>query len=178
MVSKYGKSYGKLINIKKNFYSENDRLLNNNDSIAKKYIKQPIREKCKLCESPLQNSKENSFISHNIEYELCELCGHLNGKNMDTKEFADSVYCDGDYNLNYSESLKKDYNDRMTEIYLPKAQFLKDIVGLNNRLLDIGAGSGYFVSATKYLGYDSIGIEISEKQVEFANLMMSCGGGG
>ena len=41
----------------------------------------------------------------------------------------------------------------------------------NIKVLDDGAGSGYFVGALKRLGIDASGIEISKAQVEFANRM-------
>ena len=64
------------------------------------------------------------------------------------------------YSKIYLEKQKKDYNKRIKNIYLPKANFLienlkkeKKINYIKNKyqFIDIGCGSGYFLSSLKNL---------------------------
>ena len=120
--------------------------------------------------------------SHGIDYIVCPECGHLNSAHEDTDDFASKVYVEDDYSKNYSMKDKESYDRRMNMIYVPKAQFLIDSLkkdGISEiRDLDIGAGCGYFVAALHSFGISSTGIEVSDTEVEFGNLMMGMDGSG
>lgn len=74
-----------------------------------------------------------------------------------------------------SESSRERYDKRMQDIYLPKVKFLADILEQEGLLpdqihvLDIGAGSGYFVSACDDMHISCCGIDMSSEQVNFGN---------
>lgn len=170
MEKKYGKSYGDIAGIKRNFFEENERLLKRNKAIGEIYRKQPLRTKCKLCGHSLNTGKEKSFVSHNIEYKICASCTHVNGIHDDTIAFSDALYSVQDYGQTYySEKDKQAYQLRMESIYRPKVLFLKQVLKNVGSILEIGAGSGYFCAAAHKEGYDIVGVEISESQVEYAN---------
>ena len=120
--------------------------------------------------------------SHGIDYIVCPECGHLNSAHEDTDDFASKVYVEDDYSKNYSMKDKESYDRRMNMIYVPKAGFLIESLkkdGIEEiKDLDIGAGCGYFVAALHSFGISSTGIEVSDTEVEFGNLMMGMDGAG
>ena len=74
----------------------------------------------------------------------------------DTESFCKKLYTDSkgaDYAETYNSRLAKEFNQRVKDIYVPKAKFLCDsLVDFGHVLnelkyADFGAGSGYFVSA-------------------------------
>lgn len=116
------------------------------------------------------------FSSHGITYAMCPVCQHINGVYDDTLQFSETIYSGQTssgrtYAQNYSESDQIEYIHRKELIYIPKVQFISEILTEKPRILEIGAGSGYFCAAADDLGYDIQGLEISEEQVKFVNDM-------
>ena len=179
---RFGKSFGDLNSLKQNFFNNNDGMLKMADGMADIINAQPKRECCKICGTPLKEAG-NIVHSHNIDYIVCDKCGHLNSANEDTDDFASKVYVEDDYSKNYSMKDKENYDRRMNMIYVPKAQFLIDCLkkdGLSSgdiKDLDIGAGCGYFVAAMHSFGIESTGIEVSATEVEHGNAMIGDGKG-
>ena len=171
----YGKSVGEILKIKNDFFEHNDKMLELSSHQADALLRQPERKVCKICGEPI--SGEKLYTSQRMDYFLCGKCGHVNSRYEDTPDFAKAVYITDNYEYNYSEADKAAYLNRMENIYIPKAKFLLDTLkgwGLGQediKLLDDGAGSGYFVRACQELGIRALGIEISKAQVEFANKM-------
>ncbi len=169
---KYGKPFGNLNQLKTSFFENNDGMLEMADGMAEIFSKQPKREKCKICGTEL---KKVLITSHKLGYIECEKCHHLNGEYEDTDEFASKVYVEDDYSRNYSSKDKEEYEKRLNTIYIPKAEYLKDCLkkeAINKvKILDIGAGCGYFVAAARRLEMDASGIEVSENQVNYGNAM-------
>lgn len=178
-VRKYGKRSAEIITQKNSFFEENDRHLAVERSIAELYIGQPSRLECKNCGTLLPEGFD--FVELETEYLFCDVCGHLNGRYQDSNAFCEQVY-HGDegerYGLNYSVADREAYFERMRSIYLPKADFLIDVLrgdaAASDTLsfTDFGAGSGYFVAALDTLGREVEGYEISAVQVDFANAML------
>ena len=177
-MQKHGKSSNHLFNIKKSFFQNNDELLKQSIEYSKKYKEQPVRLTCKNCNEKLS---EIIFTKFEIDYFLCQNCGHISGGHEDTVDFCNSIYANdkgADYAKRYNHDDLKSYQNSVNTIYLPKAQFLIDALNEEEKsveslsFLDIGAGSGYFLSALNKLGLDDIsGFEVSETQVQFANKM-------
>lgn len=167
---KYGKPFGNLNSMKRNFFDNNDGMLKMADEMADVLSKQPKREYCKICGSKLAAPL---FYSHNLGYIKCDKCNHLNSEFEDTNEFASKVYVEDDYSKNYSAPDKEGYEKRLNSIYVPKAEFLKESLAKDNfkdiNVLDIGAGCGYFVSALRRLNIPALGIEVSKNQVDYGN---------
>ena len=74
------------------------------------------------------------------------------------------------YAKSYHETNTKKFLIRQKKIYDPKAVFLKNSFKNHKKIkvLDIGAGSGYFLSSLLDCKFrDAKGVEVSKKQVEF-----------
>ncbi len=171
----YGKSVGEILKIKNDFFEQNDEMLALSAHQADALLAQPLRRTCKICGGTLPEGK--LYTSQRMGYLLCPACGHVNSVHEDTRAFADAVYLEDHYECHYSAEDREAYLHRMRTIYLPKAEFLLETLeaeGLGKddiRILDDGAGSGYFVRACQELGLVALGVEISAAQVEFANNM-------
>jgi len=176
---KYGKPSKEMLSHKQDFFLNNDELLSHSIDLNKLYAQQPARTKCKNCNFAISKI---DFKKLYVDYSICEKCGHLNGKNEDSEYFGSQVYTNNKgvaYSKNYNSKTKAIYDKRTTDIYLPKAQFLKeaflnfDIEPKTLSFSDIGAGSGYFISSMKNLGFKNIkGYDVSEQQVTFGNAMI------
>jgi 2-polyprenyl-3-methyl-5-hydroxy-6-metoxy-1,4-benzoquinol methylase len=178
MMKRYGKSLHDIFTIKQSFIDQDRELVKENLLLADIARQQPKRQKCKNC---LTNFTEEPLLKkHEINYYLCQECNHLNGEFEDTNEFAQVVYVDEvtDYSKNYSEQSKEKWNERVRKIYNPKAEYLLACLDSESKnkdfsVLDIGAGSGYFLKALMNSGFKDVGgYEVSEKQVQLANTML------
>lgn len=179
---RFGKSSGALLSQKRNFFEDNDALLEASKRVADVYRRQPLREACKCCDRPLGGQR---FTKQEIEYILCENCTHLNGAFADTDDFCASLYTDAggaQYAATYSAADKAAYSARVTGIYVPKAEFLDSALRecgehpTEMTFADFGAGSGYFVGAMREVGLArSHGYDVSHVQVQLANSMIADG---
>lgn len=179
-MKRYSKPLGNLLDFKQDFFKSNDSKLEELRNIASVYRSQSRRKACKNCEHQLDASPSECFTKLGVEYCICPRCGHCNGLYEDTEDFCRSLYTADhgkNYANNYSASDIRQYKERVSEIYIPKAQFLMDaLVELGqppSRLVDFGAGAGYFVSAAIESGFDDItGYEPSETLVNLGNAMI------
>ena len=169
---KYSKPFGNLNSLKTSFFNDNDGMLDMADGMADVLLMQPKRTKCKICGASLGSPL---FRSHRIGYIECPSCGHLNSECEDTDDFASKVYIEDDYSKNYSAADSASFIKRRDMIYIPKAEYLRDCLkheGLETDdidILDIGAGCGYFVSASRELGMKAVGIDVSDSEVSYGN---------
>ncbi|QNK87240.1 methyltransferase domain-containing protein [Sporosarcina sp. resist] len=178
MIKRYGKSLHDIHEIKQNFIDQNDDFLKENLLLANVARQQPKRENCKNCHEQLKDA--SLFIKHDINYFLCENCNHLNGEFEDTPDFAKAVYVDEitSYSKNYSAEDEQKWNERVQKIYDPKAEFLLSCLieeksPIDMSVLDVGAGSGYFIKALMNHEFKSVqGYEVSDTQSSFANEML------
>lgn len=173
----YGKPYSnELLKIKSSFYNENDVLLKERVRANAIYNQQPIRKNCKMCGKPLDGM--NHFKSHEVLYYFCDNCHHLNGGHEETADFCEHIYVEEDYGKEYLENEIIAFHERTQNIYIPKVDFLLKSLREDGtkdeeiHILDIGAGSGYFVNAGIMRKLDINGIEVSDKQVKFGNYMI------
>lgn len=178
MITKYGKSLHDIFEIKQTFIEQNSALLKENLLLAEVARQQPRRKKCKNCSAEF--AEEPLLKKHDINYYLCQVCNHLNSEFEDTNEFAKAVYVDEvtSYSKTYSECDKMSWNNRVNKIYNPKAEYLLGCLKEQKQnadlsVLDVGAGSGYFIKALQNNGFNKVkGFEVSEKQVLLANDML------
>lgn len=179
-MQRYSKPLGKLLDFKQDFFASNDSKLEDYRNIASVYRSQPQRTACKNCGHQLDCSPSEYFVKLGVEYCFCSRCGHCNGAYEDTDAFCRLLYTADhgeNYAKNYSATYIQQYKNRVAEVYLPKAEFLKDAleeVGARpSRLADFGAGAGYFVSAAMECGFsDVIGYEPSETLLNLGNAMI------
>lgn len=180
MLERFGKSFKDILDLKTSFFDENDKFLERALKYADIYTAQPRRRHCKLCDTVLSDAP--SFVKHRIPYVICHHCSHLNGMHEDSDAFCQAVYTsDGgrEYAENYTPQDAEAYRRRCERIYVPKAQFLADVLRHHGaspeafRYADMGAGAGYFVSAMSNLGMRNIkGFEVGKAQVDLGNWMM------
>ena len=179
MIRRFGKPSGDIFPFKQNFFDENEKLLERAEHLADLYRRQPERERCKNCDSPLRGTR---FVKQGVTYIICDTDGHLNGAFEDTDEFARTVYAD-DGGQQYAEvyrSADRDaYQQRVDSIYTPKVRFLLESLeelGEDPHSLtfgELGAGSGYLIAAFKDCGiYDVQGYDVSQAQADLAESML------
>ena len=180
MIERYGKSFRDILALKKSFFTENEARLERANEHARLYVKQPRRVACKLCNGPLPEF--GSIVKSGIPYASCVLCGHLNGLHEDTDEFAFELYVSRggtDYAKNYNAEDREQYLKRRDAIYVPKVDFLFDVLqglGVDPRSLsysDMGAGAGYLIDALRHRGaLDVRGYEPGAALVAMGNTMI------
>jgi len=177
---RYSKPLGNLLDFKQEFFKSNDSKLQEFINIASVYRSQPHRLSCKNCGHQLDCSPSECFTKLGVEYCFCSQCGHCNGAYEDTDDFCRSLYTANrgeNYSKNYSAADIQQYKNRVAEVYIPKANFLKDALAelgqRPGRLADFGAGAGYFVSAAMECGFSDVtGYEPSEALVNLGNAMI------
>ena len=177
MKIKYGKSFKDILEIKQSFFVQNDEFLKRQNYVGKVYSKQIRRKKCKACNSKITNE---FFTSHNVKYTICKKCSHLNGLYEDSNKFCDVVYNKSigqNYADRYFAKNLKLFESRKNNIYKPKVEFLINSLGKSIKkksILDIGAGSGYLLSAFLDQNFKKVeAIEPSDKQVNFCKEVLT-----
>jgi len=183
-VIRYSKPLGKLLNFKRSFFDENDRNLAALLETAARYRAQPVRTRCKNCDEAMRSS-DPSFAKLGVAYYFCRRCGHMNGGHEDTEAFTRTLYTAGggaEYAQGYTEADVRRFGERMEEVYVPKAKFLREALAENGEsiaavsITDFGAGAGYFVGAARACGFERVtGYEPSETLVTFGNRMLGEG---
>jgi len=176
---RFGKAVGPLLQQKTIFLENNDELLAYQKRLAMLYKGQPPRTTCMTCDAPIGSI---SFIKMGVPFSQCKRCGHLNGMHIDTDEYCEALYTvDGGkaYARSYFDPADvAQYDVRVRDIYLPKAEFLLDALracGENPERLsfvDLGAGSGYLLAALDQVGIAQCqGYDVSTTQIAFAKAM-------
>ena len=182
MIEKFGKSRKGYHDINSVFYDhkENEKFLKKLKSCLNIYKKQPRRTSCKVCNQKL-NVKKVAFKKNGIKWYLCMNCGHLNGEFQDTQKYNNLIY-EKDHGISsdiYSKFSIRDFNRKVNNIYLPKVDFLIDVlqkekVDLTNiKCCDFGTGSGFLLKAFLKRGVKKVtGYEVSNEQVKYGNKML------
>ena len=167
-MKKYSKSSNFYRNIKSSFYNRNESLLKAELDRNRVYLKQPPRDKCKLCGSKLPETID--FTKHLVSYKFCRKCDHLNGIHDDTLNFAKEIYSNED-GSDYSKLyLEDNYNDRINHIYLPKADFLIDQLSEKiSSVYDFGCGLGFLVNSFLSRGIDAKGGDVNKTLINAGN---------
>tara|TARA_Y100000385_G_scaffold283289_1_gene339164 strand:+ start:1060 stop:2082 length:1023 start_codon:yes stop_codon:yes gene_type:complete len=179
-MEKYGKSNKEMLSLKNDFFTNDKQLLKEQLEIGNTYLSQPLRKKCKNCNSTI---KGYSFIKQNIKYKICETCSHLNGIYQDTLEFCESMYTDNEgKKFSINSYTTKDYSvfiERVNQVYNPKVEFLLNSLkeqGENINELsftDFGCGMGHFLKSLKTFNINNIrGLEVSKVNVEMGNYIL------
>ena len=168
----FSKSLLDILSIKKDFLIQNDEHLKKTLRVYDKYNHQKLRSHCKNCQLPLDKDHYD-IQSHGVKYKICKECGHFNWDREDSSEFTEWLY-KNDGGSNYSNNYLNNYHSRISNIYLPKATYLKDslseICGIKNfSLHDFGCGGGHFVYACNSLGIKAKGVDISVELINLAS---------
>jgi len=172
-VEKFSKSSDAVISNKQSFFEKNEDHLNYVRQVNDLYLKQPKRLLCKTCNSELQDAQ---LVIHGVPYTICQTCNHFNGLHEDTIEFANFVYNSSD-GSSYAKNYKNDYLKRVSDIYLPKVSFLKEVLENDScsqgySLMDMGCGGGHFVKACEQMGIKATGFDTNKQLIELGNSML------
>ena len=171
-IVKFSKPSVAVIRNKTSFFEENEKHLNHVRNVNNFYKKQPPRDNCKTCGSLLE---EIDIFIHNVPYSICKNCNHFNGRHEDTKEFAEFLYSDSD-GEDYSKNYLNNFKSRVDDIYIPKAEFLKEVLNKNNvtnfKVTDIGCGGGHFVKACEDLDIMATGYDPNKKLISLGSQML------
>jgi len=161
-IIKFSKPIEDVARIKKSLISNNKENLIKNNKINKIYKKQKIRKKCIICEYKI---KYTDFISHNIPYNICRKCGHLNGRKLIDKSFNDHIYS-SEKGSRFSYKYKSHYVSRVKNIYRPKIKFLNSVLKKKYKILDFGCGAGHLIKSCEDLGINGVGIDPNQELID------------
>ena len=171
-IVKFSKPSVAVIRNKTSFFEENEKHLNHVRNVNNFYKKQPPRDNCKTCGSLLE---EIDIFIHDVPYSICKNCNHFNGRHEDTKDFAEFLYSDSD-GEDYSKNYLNNFKSRVDDIYIPKAEFLKEVLNKNNvtkfKVTDIGCGGGHFVKACEDLDIMATGYDVNKKLISLGSQML------
>ena len=122
-----------------------------------------LRGCCPLCKS---NNTSELFLKHGFSHHLCQDCGFL---------YVDPILKD-DVLMEFYVNYERWHNVLQSEIQ-QKMDHLKFSYGLDliemyapNRgsLLDVGSGTGHFMKSAKERGWDCLGIEFNQKEIDIS----------
>lgn len=175
-MQKFGKPFGNVSFRSAEHQKGNKSQLLKSVKINSIYSQGPKRTNCKVCKTSIAQTAW--FQSFGIKYFLCENCKHLNGEFEETSEFAIDLYSNSETST-YDDNYNSNFNDRVTNIYSPKIDFLLESINLpasELRLLDFGCGGGHLLKAAKEKGLECFGVETNAKLVDLAseNLGANC----
>ena len=128
---------------------------------------------CPICNASVANSQFRLNI-YGGRYHQCSICGHCfliaRPSELALKTFYTN---DSHYSSTYVD--KKSLETRVKEVATPKVEWvIEQFESIYDRrptsILDIGAGGGHFVYASKQLGLDAKGIEVSKSSREFCRI--------
>lgn len=159
----FSKTSSKISIIKKDFLDKNNFHLSKIKKINAKYIRLKKRKFCKNCK---KKELIYFFKSFKVNYFLCKKCNHLNGGFEESEKFLNNLYS-SNHGKNYSRNYIKHYQKRVDEIYVPKAKFLKKILG-KIEVIEIGSGDGAFLKACEIQKISAVGLEPNATMMNFA----------
>ncbi len=173
----YSKPAGPIIRAKAAFFAQNDSLRDQALSINRAYTEQEPRRACKTCDAPLG---QPDFVSFQVAYAVCGTCGPLNGLYEDSDRFTQALYED-DEGAAYKENYLKGFEARVSDIYLPKVDFLQQTLaehGVNRppRVLDVGCGGGHFVRACELRDIPARGIDPNASLIDLGRAALTTNG--
>ena len=101
-------------------------------------------------------------------YVACSSCGFRRRDPLPTAEEEDHLYLD-EYYLDRRLEADLDHQPQlMRDIIDDRVKILTELNGAPGRLLDLGAGTGLFVEASRRAGWNSMGVETSAAAVRIA----------
>jgi 2-polyprenyl-3-methyl-5-hydroxy-6-metoxy-1,4-benzoquinol methylase len=144
-------------------------------ALATKLLECPDRSSCLVCGGLLQAAE--GFQHRTIRYVRCRLCKHIQSEKLPSKNFLDAIGIE--YKQVYPTLSPEQYESRKQRIYRPKLDFVLDSCAdlgrtkqdlLQAKWLEIGCGSGYFLSALRDAGAREFhGIDYDGQLVADAN---------
>jgi hypothetical protein len=134
----------------------------------------PVRKRCIVCAEPLTRADENRFLHRGIPFLLCPRCHHVQTEVEPPPEYPHGLEGrEAAFHRIYPPLGRAAYLDRRRRIYEPKLEWiLQSLEGLGTprsealrkRWIEIGSGSGAFLSALAEVGVTKLrGLEADEE---------------
>ena len=125
---------------------------------------------CTVCDSgdivPYLRCRDHFSASEDFELYKCSSCGFIFTQDHPDEENSGKYYESDEYaSHNDNKGISGILYRISRKIMLrKKLSLIRKVTGLNTgKLLDIGSGSGHFLSGMKNAGWDTLGIEINDK---------------
>lgn len=125
---------------------------------------------CPICSFSVDNSQFRLNV-YGGRYHQCSICSHCFLVARPSEATLKTFYAtDSHYSSTYVD--RKSLETRVKEVAAPKVEWVMEQFELIHgrkpaSILDIGAGGGHFVYASRQMGLDAKGIETSERSREF-----------
>jgi len=126
--------------------------------------------KCPLCNSEdifhYLRCRDHFLSREDFDLYKCSSCGFIFTQDHPDEENSGKYYESDEYaSHNDNKGISGILYRASRKIMLrKKLRLIRKVTGLNTgKLLDIGSGSGHFLSGMKNAGWDTVGIEINEK---------------
>lgn len=135
--------------------------------LALSYSRKESRERCPIC----NEIEHGRFVTiYNYDYLQCSKCGHIYLKDLiDENEIKELYLGQENKNLQHMVYLSEElFDKRVKQIAYPKVQWVSNSINKKGIWIDIGCGTGEILSVAKSFGYEVIGIDSDEKEIEFA----------
>jgi len=144
------------------------------------------REKERILNCPICNTDvidcEFKLNIYGAEYYHCKICDHYFIMEKPVKSVLEDFYKHSDTSSNTYVD-KRTLETRLNQVAIPKLdwvikQFTLQYKREPESILDVGAGGGHFVYASKKYGLDAQGIELSKSSIKFCqenfNVNLKC----
>ena len=130
----------------------------------------PMRQRCVCCGEPLKGPQ---FEHHGASFVECSHCGHIQTAHHPPPSYPHNVSHGISFSEVYPQLGHDEYCDKRDRIYKPKLDWVFSTLSAleysetelcTKRWLEIGSGAGYFLSAARQRGVQTIiGLEADEQ---------------
>ena len=180
MITDYSKALGDLTKEEASRIQNEKQLYIRQKEANKRLSKAPPRKICILCGSPI---KGREFLHRGVSFITCHQCNHIQTKALPPVGFPDELEGKEQFSKIYPKLEKDQFEDRKNRIYRPKLNWIfsalersgyKKIELLNKKWLELGTGSGVFLSSLEDMGVNNyVGFEKEETLLERAKAFVA-----
>tara|TARA_R110000796_G_scaffold11478_2_gene38261 strand:+ start:166913 stop:167950 length:1038 start_codon:yes stop_codon:yes gene_type:complete len=170
---KYSKPIGDVSTEKSRIVEMEHALRKTVSEVTRNLEKFPRRQSCLLCGEAADSAEQ--FFHRKVEFLRCSNCGHIQSFNVPTLEYDRIVSDSLGYSGIYPDTSKKDYDSRIQRVYEPKLAWMLEALGnepqrlKDSAWLDIGCGTGSFLSALKEKGFSNYhGVDVDQHNLSIA----------
>ena len=180
MITDYSKALGDLTKEEASRIQNEEQLYIRQKDANKRLSKAPPRKICILCGSPI---KGREFLHRGVSFITCHQCNHIQTKALPPVGFPDELEGKEQFSKIYPKLEKDQFEDRKNRIYRPKLDWIfsalersgyKKIELLKKKWLELGSGSGAFLSSLEDMGVNNyVGFEKEETLLERAKTFVA-----
>jgi len=180
VITDYSKALGDLTKEEASRIQNEEQLYIRQKDANKRLSKAPPRKICILCGSPI---KGREFLHRGVSFITCHQCNHIQTKALPPVGFPDELEGKEQFSKIYPKLEKDQFEDRKNRIYRPKLDWIfsalersgyKKIELLKKKWLELGSGSGAFLSSLEDMGVNNyVGFEKEETLLERAKTFVA-----